>query len=103
MFSSLFDEPSGKAEATSSETRTGSVVEERGVTAKGDVMTTSKMEITKVYDFAGEIVKLVRVSTSVADPACLFRIPVRNFSIPNPGSNVTGSRIRIRVREIKYF
>jgi hypothetical protein len=35
------------------------VVEERGVTEKGDVMTTSKMEITKVYDFAGEIVKLV--------------------------------------------
>ncbi len=55
MFSSLFDEPCG----ASSEARTESVVEEHKVTEKGDVMTTSKMEITKVYDFAGEIVKLV--------------------------------------------
>jgi hypothetical protein len=93
MFSSLFDEPCG----VSSEARTGSVVEERAVTEKGDVMTTSKMEITKVYDFAGEIVKLVRVFHQCCGSGML--IPDPNFSIPNPGSNV----FRIRIKEFKYF
>jgi hypothetical protein len=83
MFSSLFDEPSGKAEATSSETRTGSV-EERAVTEKGDVMTTSKMEITKVYDFAGEIVKLVRVFHQCCGLGMF--IPDLGFEFFHPGS-----------------
>jgi hypothetical protein len=83
MFSSLFDEPCVKAEATSSETRTGSVVEERAVTEKGDVMTTSKMEITKVYDFAGEIVKLVRVVHQCCG-SCMF-IPDPGFEFFHPG------------------
>jgi hypothetical protein len=80
MFSSLFDEPCG----TSSEARTESVVEERKVTEKGDVMTTSKMEITKVYDFAGEIVKLVRVVHQCCG-SCVF-IPDPGYEFFNPGS-----------------
>ncbi len=36
---------------------------------------------------------------SVADPGCLFRI--RPFSIPDPGSELSPSRIRIK--EFKYF
>ncbi len=79
MFSSLFDEPSEKAEA-----RTESVVEERGVTEKGDVMTTSKMEITKVYDFAGEIVKLVRVFHQCCGLGMF--IPDLGFEFFHPGS-----------------
>jgi hypothetical protein len=75
MFSSLFDEPCG----TSSEARTESVVEGHKVTEKGDVMTTTKMEITKVYDFAGEIVKLV--------PGFLPVLRIRHI--------YSGSRIRI--------
>ncbi len=85
MFSSLFDEPCG----ASSEARTESVVEERAATEKGDVMTTSKMEITKVYDFAGEIVKLVLVSSlpaSVPDP------DPHVFGPPGSGS-ITRSKI----------
>jgi hypothetical protein len=39
------------------------------------------------------------VGTSVADPECLSRI--RLFSIPDPGSELSPSQIRIR--EFKYF
>jgi hypothetical protein len=38
---------------------------------------------------------------SVADPGCSYRIPDPNFSIPDPGSK--RSRIRIRIKEFKYF
>jgi hypothetical protein len=44
------------------------------------------------------------VTDRVADPGCLSRI--RIFSIPDPGSRVkkdSGSRIRIRNKELKYF
>ncbi len=40
---------------------------------------------------------------SVAE--CLSQIPDPNFSIPNPGSKIygIGSRIRIFIKELKYF
>jgi hypothetical protein len=39
-------------------------------------------------------------NSSVADPGCLYRIPDLNFSIP---VSVKKSRIRIRIKEFKYF
>ncbi len=37
---------------------------------------------------------------SVAVPGCVSRIPDPNFSIPDPGSENCGSRIRIRIKEV---
>jgi hypothetical protein len=47
------------------------------------------------------LVKNVAEMCSVVDPGCLFRILDPNFSIPDPGSK--RSRIRIRLKEFKYF
>jgi hypothetical protein len=41
------------------------------------------------------------ISISVANPGCLSRIPDLDFFIPAPPG--TGSRIRIRKKELKYF
>ncbi len=40
-------------------------------------------------------------SSSVANPGCWCRISDMNFSFPDPGSK--RSRIRIRIKEFKYF
>jgi hypothetical protein len=45
----------------------------------------------------------MRNSSSVADPGRLFRIPDPIFSIPDHGFRVKKSRIRIRIKEFKYF
>ncbi len=42
-------------------------------------------------------------NTSVADPGCLSRIPDPTFSIPAPGPGLISSRLRICIKEFKYF
>jgi hypothetical protein len=50
--------------------------------------------------------KTFTLQGSVADPGCFPGCRIRIFSIPEPGNRVkkiSGSRIRIRIKEFKYF
>jgi hypothetical protein len=48
------------------------------------------------YDNIARRAQICKFFCSVADPGCSFRIPDPNFSIPD-------LRIRIRIKEFKYF
>jgi hypothetical protein len=59
--------------------------------------TPSKKDFLKYRHFVSKIIEstvYMSVNTSVADPGCLSRIPDPTFSIPDPGYELSPSRIR---------